>query len=362
MPTTMTPMFSVQSVQAYQSRAGRLNEELVKEYVERYREGKKMDPIEVCGTHNMGFFIVDGHHRYEAMKRAGFPPEREIAVNVADARIDQSVVKWLAAGANTAHGMRRTNDDKRRAVEMALQSHPEQSDRAIAEHVGVTAPTVGDARKRVEPNCKNFTVDKRVGLDGKTRSVPPPPPRPPLPKPPPSPPSPAPAAPPRAVPVPPPTAPTPEPPRAPAAPQAAEKPSSPTAGPGEKRSKHADELNRPIPEDLYDHWVRRGDLMSHLAKLREIQRALVAGRRDRDPLYAQITQETIAYSTNVINAIEDSTPYAVCPWCGGMNPGCKMCGNRGGFVSKFQIERFAKPDPEIWKRVAPVAVESEQNE
>ena len=359
MPTTMTPMFSVQSVQAYQSRAGRLNEELVKEYVERYREGKKMDPIEVCGTHNMGFFIVDGHHRYEAMKRAGFPPEREIAVNVADARIDQSVVKWLASGANTAHGMRRTNDDKRRAVEMALESHPEQSDRAIADHVGTSHEFVRQLRGKVS------TVDtstKRTGIDGKKYPMLPPPPRPPLPKPPSPPPSQAPTAPPRAVPVPPPTAPTPEPPRAPAAPQAAEKPSSPTAGPGEKRSKHADELNRPIPEDLYEHWIRRGDLMSHLAKLREIQRALVAGRRDRDPLYAQVTQETIAYSTNVINAIEDSTPYAVCPWCGGMNPGCKMCGNRGGFVSKFQIERFAKPDPEIWKRVAPVAVESEQNE
>lgn len=353
MALTKTKLFSVQSVQKYQSRVGGPNNEVVKEYAERYRDGKKMSPIDVCGTHNMGFFIFDGHQRFAAMKLAGFTGDTEIMVNVVDARIDQAVVKWLAAGANTEHGLRRTNEDKRRAVEMALESHPEQSDRAIADHVGVTAPTVGEVRKRVAPTCKNLTPEKRTGLDGKQYKLPPPPPTRTNGTPP------APTAPPKAsgqagttnMPQ--------APSKVPAGPHAAKMPQPPTAAYAELAGRRTDELMRPIPEDLFEHFQRRVDLMSHIAKLREIERALVTGRQERDPLYAQITQETIAYLINVRNALEDCKPYAVCPWCGGMNPGCNMCGNRGGFVSKHQIERFAKADPEIWKRVSPIPVESE---
>lgn len=350
MPLTKTKLFNVQSIQKYQSRVDGTNHDVVKEYAERYRDGKKMAPIDVCGSHNMGFFIFDGHQRFAAMKQAGFTGDSEITVNVVDARIDQAVVKWLAAGANTEHGLRRTNEDKRRAVIMALESHPEQSDRAIADHVGVSAPTVGDARKSLETTCKTFTPDKRTGMDGKQYPAPPPPP-----------PKAAAAKSPPPASIPPTngeggdgttTIPS-ESSKDPAGNQGSETANMPAAPQSRKR----DDMNRPIPEDLQDHWNRRVELMSHIAKLKEIQRAMVNGRQAHDPLYAQITQETIAYTVNVINALEDSQPYAVCPWCGGMNPGCKMCGNRGGFVSRFQIERFAKADPEIWKLVAPVPVE-----
>jgi hypothetical protein len=56
-----------------------------------------------------------------------------------------------------------------RAAE-AVKANPEKSDRAIAAEIGVSAPTVGKAR-REEATVNNFTVDARTGLDGKTRSV-----------------------------------------------------------------------------------------------------------------------------------------------------------------------------------------------
>jgi hypothetical protein len=42
------------------------------------------------------------------------------------------------------------------------------SDRALAKKAGVTAPTIAKARAAT---VNDFTVDKRVGLDGKKRSL-----------------------------------------------------------------------------------------------------------------------------------------------------------------------------------------------
>lgn len=340
MPQTKANLFTIHSLTKYQSRACPLDASLVSEYAERYRDELPMAPIDVCGTPNMGFFVVDGHHRHAAMKKVWPKGDRMILVNVLDARVDPDTVKWLASGANTAHGLRRTNEDKRRAVEMALEANPKQSDRAIAEHVGVTHPTVAEARRQV---VKFTTSNERTGQDGKKYPMPPPPPpRPSAQKP--------------ATEPPPLTHKTPD--ELAAYSMLPREPTPPAAFKGPTALRR-DEMNRPIPEDLQAHFDRRGEIMSHLAKLRDVERDMSVGRKARDPLYAQITQETIAYIGNVRNALEDCMPYAVCPWCGGMNPGCRMCGNRGGFVSKYQIERFAKGDPEVRKLLEAVPVESE---
>jgi hypothetical protein len=55
-------------------------------------------------------------------------------------------------------------------AEVAVARHPEQSDRAIAERIGISAMTVGAARKK--STVRNLTVEKRIGLDGKARKLP----------------------------------------------------------------------------------------------------------------------------------------------------------------------------------------------
>lgn len=54
--------------------------------------------------------------------------------------------KLFAFGANKGHGLRRTNDDKRKAVQGMLAEFADWSDRAIAKHVGVTHPFVAAVR------------------------------------------------------------------------------------------------------------------------------------------------------------------------------------------------------------------------
>lgn len=51
---------------------------------------------------------------------------------------------------------------------MAIEASPEKSDRAIAAELGVSPMTVG----RVRSTVTSGTVAKRIGLDGKTRSLP----------------------------------------------------------------------------------------------------------------------------------------------------------------------------------------------
>jgi hypothetical protein len=55
-----------------------------------------------------------------------------------------------------------------RAAE-AIAANPEKSDRAIAKEIGVGDMTVGRARNQLQ---HDVAVDERIGLDGKTRSMP----------------------------------------------------------------------------------------------------------------------------------------------------------------------------------------------
>jgi hypothetical protein len=74
----------------------------------------------------------------------------------------------FSLSSNQGHGLRRTNEDKRHAVEIALHEFPAWSDRAVAQLCGVTHPSVGAVRRQLE----NFTsCEKRLGRDGKRRKV-----------------------------------------------------------------------------------------------------------------------------------------------------------------------------------------------
>ena len=52
-----------------------------------------------------------------------------------------------SVGANASHGMRRTNEDKRRAVRTALRVKPEENDLAIARRCFVSSMFVGNVRR-----------------------------------------------------------------------------------------------------------------------------------------------------------------------------------------------------------------------
>ena len=80
---------------------------------------------------------------------------------------------WYSFGVNKTHGLRRTNDDKHRAVLAALE-HDLGKDRsagAIAKHCGVTQQCVSKIRQQATAPHNNGEVTKHIGKDGKARDV-----------------------------------------------------------------------------------------------------------------------------------------------------------------------------------------------
>jgi transposase-like protein len=78
--------------------------------------------------------------------------------------------QWYSFAANKTHGLKRSNEDKQRAVKAAL-AHPKGaaiSDSQIAKHVGVSIPTVSAWRGKLEATLKILKSPERIGRDGRT--------------------------------------------------------------------------------------------------------------------------------------------------------------------------------------------------
>ena len=124
-----------------QSRA-ELNHATVDEYSEAMLEGDTFPPI-VVFFDGSSYWLADGFHRYFGADHAGMT---EIQAEVLHGT--QQDAQLFSFSVNAAHGLRRTNADKRKAVMGALQ-HPvsgQWSDRQIAKHCGVSHPFVSSVR------------------------------------------------------------------------------------------------------------------------------------------------------------------------------------------------------------------------
>jgi hypothetical protein len=121
----------------------KLNQEVVDEYSEVLREGGKLPAIKVFRV-GSSYYLVDGWHRYFAHKKAGLA---DIEVDIIDGTMRDATL--YAVGANDDHGLRRTNDDKRKSVMMLLDDveWSEWSDREIAKASKVSSMFVGKLRK-----------------------------------------------------------------------------------------------------------------------------------------------------------------------------------------------------------------------
>lgn len=123
-----------------------INEKMVDEYYRELTEGYEPPPIDVFDI-NGKYFVVDGFHRLKASVKAN-RCDIECTVHtgtMADAR-------RFAAGTNRAHGLRRTNEDKKKAITMLLDD-PEiakRSDREISRLAHVSHKFVGNVRRAME--------------------------------------------------------------------------------------------------------------------------------------------------------------------------------------------------------------------
>lgn len=138
-------------------------------------------------------WLADGFHRYQAAIKA---KKLRIKCDVRTGEKRDAIL--FACGANRDHGLRRTNADKRRAVERLIND-PEWgkwSDGKVAEAAAVSRPFVSGLRGQLETvsSRKNANPKKpdvsenpphekpepetRIGRDGKERKAPEPKPEP----------------------------------------------------------------------------------------------------------------------------------------------------------------------------------------
>lgn len=136
-------------IEGTQSRV-QINENTVSEYAEAIQNGAQFPPVTVFfdGTN---FWLADGFHRLLAHKRAG---KTEILETREVGGLRDAILYSVSANAN--HGLRRTNADKRKAVEMLISDAEwaQWSDREIAKQCAVSNNFVGDVRRSI---CHRMT-------------------------------------------------------------------------------------------------------------------------------------------------------------------------------------------------------------
>lgn len=135
--------------------------EVVNEYAERMIAGDKFPEVVLFGDKDKSW-IGDGWHRISAARQLDL-----IEINVDLKPGTRTDALKYALSANSLHGHRRTNADKRRCVEIALEEFPKMSSRAIAEMCGVSDVFVGNRRNQVL--TVSSKKDVTIGLDGKER-------------------------------------------------------------------------------------------------------------------------------------------------------------------------------------------------
>lgn len=134
-----------------QSRA-QLYSQVVAEYIDALAGGASFPPVVVFfdGTE---YWLADGFHRHAAHAGIGLA---EIAAEVRQGTRRDAIL--YSVGANSSHGLRRTNDDKRRAV-MVLLNDAEWagwSNREIARLCSVS-PGMVDGLRQSLPNLGSDT-------------------------------------------------------------------------------------------------------------------------------------------------------------------------------------------------------------
>ncbi|HBT77355.1 MAG TPA: hypothetical protein DEB39_10640 [Planctomycetaceae bacterium] len=146
------------------------NEETIEEYAEAMAGGAVFPPLTVFfNLATVLYILADGFHRLIAHLRVR--PNDPIIVEQYLGTVEDA--RWFSIGANKTHGLKRSNEDKRNAVEMALL-HPnsvDMSDGLIADHVGVTQPCVSKIRKELIAAGRLITVMSRIGKDGRAINV-----------------------------------------------------------------------------------------------------------------------------------------------------------------------------------------------
>jgi hypothetical protein len=260
------------------------------EYREHYLAGDTFPPLDVFRIASK-FVLVDGFHRLRAASSAGLS-EIDCAVHTGTLL---EALKF-ALGANQRHGLRRTNADKRRAVEMSLQAFPELSNREHALLCGVTHPFVANVKALVtvttlSPSQRSGNSkpppNKQIYSDGVARSQP------------------------------------------------------PTAAPPK-----LDGIGQPIPSDLLIAWSEAAVMGRALRVVNEIRGHITRAQSERNVLFSEMNiPHALSHLDSLCVQLNSVKPFVLCPTCHGATDErktCAVCDGRG-FVSEVFLLKEKPP-------------------
>lgn len=122
-----------------------LSDAVVRDYASAMRLGDVFPPVSAI-TDGCEYWLVDGFHRVAALEYNG---QDSVVVVYASGTVADAM--WESCAANKAHGLHRSNADKRRAVERALLNPrgARLSDRQIGRYCSVHHDTVGRIRREL---------------------------------------------------------------------------------------------------------------------------------------------------------------------------------------------------------------------
>jgi hypothetical protein len=160
-----------------------LSETVIREYADALARGDEFPPIEVYDDETV-HWLADGFHRLQAAKQAG---RDSIAATIHPGGQREALLHALSA--NDTHGYRRTDADRRHAVELMLADPEWQawSNREIARQCRVSEFLVRTVRQELAPpqetaappeqtrkvtrGGKQFTMrTERIGAAARTRA------------------------------------------------------------------------------------------------------------------------------------------------------------------------------------------------
>ena len=288
-----------------------LSETLAAEYAEAMLAGAQFPPV-VLFNDGTDHWLADGFHRHKAALDNGLG---KIDADVRQGSHRDAIL--FSVGANAAHGQRRTNDDKRRAVMTLLDDEEWHvwSDSEIARRCGISDKTV--ARYRPESifgNSEDAPAARTVTRGGKTyeqdtSNI-----------------GKRPAG-------------TGTSPTAPEA-QTTASPEETNVNTSADPTQAVDQLGNPINGEIAEAFGRRHEITGMMRTLSEIKATATEARKEGDPLYAALNQNALlADLRNARERLKAIRPHAVCPYCAG--DGCKACLNRG-WVGEFVYAQAPK--------------------
>lgn len=142
-----------------------IHEDTVAEYAEAMADPDTVFPPCIIYYDGKDYWLADGFHRVAAWSRAG---RIEVPAEVRQGDRRRAILHSVAA--NAAHGLRRSNADKRRAVMTLLEDDEwsQWSNREIARRCGVSDPFVAKVREEASANGLQMPAERTVERGGVT--------------------------------------------------------------------------------------------------------------------------------------------------------------------------------------------------